>query len=130
MLLFGLMITALIVQARAFTVAEVVSQTILLGLGIKYGVGGMQRLYKVCYVWLCLTDLAAITPTIIKNWRLPGSDSPLWFGAGVVASILSALAAKHYTVTELMVLVYLAFANLLAFIPLLWLNKTSNKPSI
>ncbi len=147
LLFFVLMSTTLVIQSRDFTswvlaltVAEVASQILLLGLSFKYGLGGLQRLDVISYVLftialtgylvtgetlvglalLCLTDLVAFVPTIVKNFKDPKSDTPLFFFMGVVGGVFSVLAADDLTdINEILVPGYIAVINLFPLLPLI-----------
>lgn len=117
-----LLVTILIVQSRdftswilAFTVSQVVTQLLLFGLSMKYGVGGFSLLDIAMYVLfiisvsvyvltdntliglilLCITDFVAFVPTIVKTWNSPESETSLFFVGGAVSSLLAILAASQ-----------------------------------
>jgi hypothetical protein len=115
----------------AVTIGELVSCGVLLFLAMPYGVGGWQRSDIICYlllaidllIWwqtgsalygLCLTMLAdfiAFWPTLYKTWKLPNSETQLWYWSGVVASSLSVIAAGSMGLNVVFPL-YLAAINL------------------
>jgi hypothetical protein len=117
----------------AFTTGELIGSVAILALAIKHGVGGLARLDKLCYgllvldvtVWLVtgnallalhlsvLADLIAFTPTLVKTWRKPKSETALFFMSGIVASTLNIIATGRYSYAVLLFPVYLALANLL-----------------
>jgi hypothetical protein len=116
----------------AFTSGELIGSVAILALAIKYGVGGFAKLDLFCYallvvdviVWLVtgnalialhlsvLADLIAFTPTLVKTWRKPKSETPLFFMTGIIAPILNILATGRYTYAVLLFPIYLALANL------------------
>lgn len=146
-LFFLLMTATLVVQSRAFTswalaltAAEVISQFVLLILSVKYGLGGLKRLDIASYglfvlaitgyivtgetlvglLLLSAADLVAFVPTLVKNWKDPSTDTPLFYIIGGVAPALSILAASSYTdLNQLIVPAYLVAINALAVYPLL-----------
>lgn len=118
--------------ALAVTLGEVVGSLAILGLSLKRGVGGLTRLDKACYLilavdmalWLTtantllalhltvLADLIAFTPTLVKTWRFPNSETPLFYVLGTVASLLSVVAVGGYSYGVLLFPLYLALINL------------------
>src|ERR1019366_5950203 len=115
------------------TASEAVGALVILALAIKRGVGGWAKLDILCYcllavdvaVWLTtgsafialhlsvLADLIAFTPTFVKTWRHPKSETPLFFVTGVVAPSLNILGAGKFSYGVLLFPAYLAFINLL-----------------
>jgi hypothetical protein len=125
--------------ALAMSLAEFIGQLMLLFLGMKYGVGGMQRIDKISYILfavamtsyfltgesllglflLCMTDLVAYMPTIVKNFKSPELDTPFYFVAGTVIPIFGLLAASDYLdIDQTIYPVYLMLANGIAAYPL------------
>jgi hypothetical protein len=116
----------------AFTSGELIGSIAILALAIKYGVGGFARLDMFCYsllvidvaVWLItgnalialhlsvLADLIAFTPTLVKTWHRPKSETPLFFITGIIAPVLNILATGRYGYAVLLFPIYLALANL------------------
>jgi len=147
-LFFFLMATTLFVQSRDFTswvlaltVGEVLSQLILLILSIKYGLGGLQKVDIMSYLiftlsligylltgntlvallLLCTTDIVAFIPTLVKNFRDPTSDTPLFYVVGAIAPAFAFLAASDYSdINQTIVPAYLVFVNILAVVPVLF----------
>lgn len=146
-LLLLLMSVTLIVQAREFTswvllltIGEVLSQMLLFGLGLRYGVGGLSRVDIICYLafgvsigayvltqdvvlsllLLMVTDSIAFAPTILKIWRDPASDTWMFFFfGGVMAAAASLLASSSGTFVELAFPGYLFVANAVAAVPIM-----------
>lgn len=147
-----LMLVTLIVQGAEFTswvllltVGEVLTQVLLFGLAIRYGVGGLSRLDIICYAafivslsaylitkdavlsltLFILTDSIAFLPTLVKIWRDPASDNWLFFMVGGVgAAVASLLARTTNTYAELAFPVYVLVANgLVAALILLYNRK-------
>jgi hypothetical protein len=138
MFLFLLIVT--ILQQRsvhsgsliAFTLGELIGSLAILTLAIRHGVGGLALLDRICYgllvvdilVWLItgnallalhlsvLADLIAFTPTLVKTWRKPKSETPLFFITGIIAPMLNIFATGRYSYAVLLFPVYLALANL------------------
>jgi hypothetical protein len=116
----------------AFTGGECIGSVAILALAIKHGVGGFARLDLACYgllvvdlvVWLVtgnalialhlsvLADLIAFTPTLVKTWHHPKSETPLFFMTGIVAPILNIIATGRFSYAVLLFPCYLALANL------------------
>ncbi len=119
------------VWTLAVTIGELVGTVGILGLALKYGVGGLKKLDLVCYVLLGLTilvwvttgnallalhltvitDVIAFTPTLEKTWRQPQSETPLFFIIGTVAPLLNIAAAHEFSYGVLLFPAYLAVAN-------------------
>lgn len=116
----------------AFTAGEFIGSVAILALAIKHGVGGFARLDKFCYcllvvdvaVWLVtgnalialhlsvLADLIAFTPTLVKTWHHPRSETPLFFMTGIIAPVLNIIATGKFSYAVLLFPCYLALANL------------------
>jgi Na+/phosphate symporter len=119
--------------ALAVTIGEAIGSVMILVLALQKGVGGLKRTDLICYVllglgmlvWLTtrnavlglhltvLTDVVAFMPTLIKTWREPDSETPLFFIAGAVAPLFSMAAAGEYTYAVLLFPAYLAAVNLI-----------------
>lgn len=117
----------------AFTAGELVGSVSILVLALKYGVGGLGRLDRVCYgllivdviVWATtgnallalhlsvLADLIAFTPTLMKTWHDPSSETAIFFVTGIVAPLLNIMATGRYSYAVLLFPAYLSFINLL-----------------
>ncbi len=139
-LLFVLLVATLTVQVRdftswvlAFTVAQVISTFVLFVLSMKFGVGGLSRIDIAAYalfsvaiasylitndalvglVLLCTTDFIAFAPTLIKTWKLPTSETPLFFIGGSISAALSVLSASSYTdAGQVLFPLYIVFLDL------------------
>ena len=103
----------------------------LVWLAQKYGVGGLRKLDIICYVllgvsiivWLStpytllaltiaiFTDAVSFTPTIVKTWHHPKSETPLYYWAGVVAPLFSIMAEQHRSASFVAFPLYLVVAN-------------------
>jgi hypothetical protein len=114
-------------------IGEFVTAVMLLGLGVRYGVGGWTHEDRVCYLlltvsllvwaamnnaWLALwvtmvADLVAFWPTLTKTWRLPSSETPLYYIGGVIAAGCSVVAEGSLAFGLVGFAVYLAVVNLL-----------------
>ncbi len=151
-----LMVVILVVQSHEFTgwvllltVGEALSQILLFVLAIRYGVGGLSRSDIICYIafavslsaylmtkdavlsltLLILTDAIAFTPTVIKIWRDPASDTWMYFVVGGVAAAAAALLARSTnTYVEVAFPAYILVANALAAVPLV-IHHYRNKGS-
>jgi hypothetical protein len=114
------------------TGGEFVGSVAILALALKYGVGGFGRLDMLCYGLLCvdiacwlitgnalialhlsvLADIIAFTPTLVKTWRSPKSETPLFFVTGIIAPVLNIVGTGRYSYAVLLFPTYLAVANL------------------
>lgn len=114
------------------TVGELVGSLGILLLSLRHGEGGLHRLDKLCYLLLVLdlllwastgsallalhlsvaADLVAFTPTLVKTWHNPHSETPLFYAVGVLAPALNMLAAGQTSYRVLLFPVYLVAANL------------------
>jgi len=134
----GLLAVALMQQhtlgsswALAVTIGEAVGSVLILSLAMKRGVGGLSRLDIACYVvlsadlalWLTtshtlwalhltvLADLIAFTPTLVKTWRDPTSETPTFFVLGAIAPLLSILGGGNFSYGVVLFPAYLALIN-------------------
>jgi hypothetical protein len=118
--------------ATAVTVGELIGSFAILSLSFKYGMGGLTHTDKVCYglfavslaAWLLsgngllalhfsiAADFVAFAPTLIKTWRLPNSETPLFYIIGTFAAGLSAVAGHEYSYAVLLFPLYLVLVNL------------------
>ncbi len=115
----------------AVTVGDGIGAIAILVLSLKKGVGGLKRLDMICYgllvidvfVWLTtqnvllalhltvLADLIAFTPTLVKTWKHPQSETALFFILGAVGPLLNIIAVGEYGYAVLLFPFYLALAN-------------------
>lgn len=120
----------------ALTVAEVISSIMLFGLAMKYGVGGLSKSDKACYILLgislvawwatgnallalhisIIADTVAFWPTIEKTWRDPNSETSLFFWGGVIAPWFSIAAGGNLAYSVIVFPVYISLANLVEVI--------------
>ena len=120
-------------------VSEAISALMLLGSGLKYGVGGLTRLDITCYlllvmdivVWVVtknsflalhlsiLADFVAFWPTVYKTVKNPQSETALYYVAGVVAPLLAIAAETQRSYNTLAFPIYLAAGNSLEVL-LIW----------
>jgi hypothetical protein len=120
----------------SITVGEVVGALGILVLGIRKGMGGLSIIDVVCYVllaidlglWLStkhtllalhlsiLADFIAFTPTLVKTWRHPWTETPLYFMTMVIASPLNIIAIGTYRYSIVVFPAYLGVINLLEVI--------------
>jgi hypothetical protein len=124
----------------SITIGEVIGAVGILILGIKKGIGGLTRLDVACYVlltvdlvfWLStkhtllalhlsiLADFIAFAPTLIKTWRHPWTETPLYFMTMVIASPLNIFAISTYRYSVLVFPAYLGLINLLEVVVILY----------
>jgi hypothetical protein len=117
----------------AMTIGDGIGAFAILVLAFKRGIGGLHRIDLICYalllidvgVWVSthntlfalhmsvLADLIAMTPVVIKTWRQPWTETPLFFALGVLAPLLNIVGAGHYSYAILLFPVYIALINLI-----------------
>ena len=117
--------------ALSLTIAETVISIMLVGLALKYGVGGLSKSDKICYVllavdvavWLAtkndllalhlsiIADCVAFWPTLQKTWHDPKSETPLFFWSGVVSPLFAIGAEAHLSYQTLIFPIYILIAN-------------------
>ncbi len=140
-LMFVLLLLIVLLQQRslgsgwvlAVTVSELVGSATIFGLAMKYGEGGWGKLDISCYfllfisvtTWLVTNnallalhmtiaaDLIAFMPTLVKTWRKPRSETPLFFAVGASAPLLSLVALNDYRYSIVAFPLYLALINAL-----------------
>lgn len=135
----ALMIIALLQQhdlgsgwTLAVTIGETAGALAILGLAIKRGMGGLNKIDLICYALLsasiivCLTtknallalhmtviaDIVAFWPTLVKTWHHPETETGLFFGLGAVVPILSIFAGGNYAYGIILFPLYLAAINI------------------
>jgi hypothetical protein len=116
----------------AVTIGEAIGTLGILAISITRGVGGLSRVELLCYGllivdigiwWLTnnallalhlsiLADSIAFAPTLIKTWRLPRSETPLFYIGGSLAPILSIIAGSSYSYQVIVFPLYLVIINL------------------
>jgi hypothetical protein len=156
MFVFLLLITLLQQRAvqsgwlMAVTIGELIGSIGILALALKHGEGGLSRLDKACYalmafdvvIWLStgnallalhlsvLADLIAFTPTLVKTWHRPHTETPTFFVIGLVAPALNVAAASSFSYAVLLFPVYLVVVNLVELILIVVRGKlkTGGKP--
>jgi len=114
------------------TAGELVGSCGILILSLRHGEGGMARLDKLCYLMLAadillwvntgsallalhlsaLADLVAFTPTLVKTWRRPHTETRTFYIIGTVAPALNIAASDRFSYSVLLFPVYLVLANL------------------
>jgi len=117
--------------ALAVTVGELIGSLAIMSLSLRHGVGGWQRHEVVCYgllgvslvAWLLTSnaflalhlsiaaDLVAFAPTLVKTWRLPASETPIFYGFGALAALLSVFAVPHISYVVVVFAAYLTVVN-------------------
>ena len=155
-LMFALLLVVTLLQQNqlhsgwllALTVGEAVGSIGILLLALKYGVGGLTRIDMACYVLLgldillwqstgnallalhlsVLADLIAFTPTLIKTWRQPWTETPLFFVFGTVAAPINILATGKYSYAVLLFPVYLMVANMSELLLIVGKQRGTPKP--
>jgi hypothetical protein len=117
--------------ALGVTLGEAIGSVAILSISLKKGIGGILRSDLVCYGLLALslcvwfttddpllalhlsiaTDLIAFAPTLLKSWRLPSSETPLFYIGGIASALLSCAAASSYSYAIVVFPLYLALVN-------------------
>lgn len=117
--------------ALSLTIGEVIISVMLLGLALKYGVGGLTKLDKICYallvidlgIWYVtkndllalhlsiLADTVAFWPTLHKTWHDPKSETAIFFWAGVIAPLFAIAAEANPTYSTLVFPIYISVVN-------------------
>lgn len=123
--------------------AQLVGGFIILLLSIKKGIGGYGLFDGVVLVmtiaslvvWQTtqnptiglimsiVTDLIAFSPTIVKTWKLPGTEEWKFYMSDVVASFFSILSISLYTVGNLAFPAYILAINTLSVVMILGRKK-------
>lgn len=116
----------------AITLGEAVSSIAIFIITLKHGMGGFSWTDGMCYVMLIvsilvwrsghgilwalhfavLADFIAFTPTLLKTWRDPYSETPLFYIGGTIAALLSIVAGRDYSYAVILFPTYLCVANL------------------
>jgi hypothetical protein len=116
-----------------FTLGEAIGSVAILFLAIKYGVGGLSKLDVACYslliidvvVWLItgsplvalhlsvLADVIAFTPTLVKTWKRPKTETAIFFVGGILAPVFNIIGTGRYSYSVLLFPCYIAVANLI-----------------
>ena len=156
----GLLVVTLLQQKAlgsgsliVFTLGEAIGSVAILFLAIKYGVGGLSKIDIACYslliidiiVWLLtgsplvalhlsvLADIIAFTPTLLKTWKTPKSETAIFFVSGIVAPLLNIIGTGRYSYSVLLFPCYIAAANLTETLIITIKGKqgifTSSKPT-
>lgn len=123
--------------------AQLIGGFIILLLSIKKGIGGYGLFDGVVLVmtlaslivWQTtnnpvlglimsiVTDLIAFSPTIVKTWKLPGTEEWKFYMSDVVASLFSILSISAYTVGNLAFPAYILAINTLSVVMILGRKK-------
>jgi hypothetical protein len=155
-LMFALLLIITLLQQRDLhsglvlfmTVGEAVGSLAILGMAIKNGIGGLGKIDVACYIllildltiWLTtnhallalhlsiLADLIAFTPTLVKTWREPYSETPIFYITGIIAGPLNVVAAGHYAYSIILFPLYIGLANITEII--LIVIRRSKIPSL
>lgn len=116
----------------AMTVGDGIGAVAILLLAFRRGIGGLSFIDMTCYVlllvditvWLStgsallalhlsiLADVIAMTPVLIKTWRQPWTETPLFFALGVVGPLLNIVAVGHYSYAVVLFPAYIGLINL------------------
>ena len=128
----------------AMTLGEMVGSLAILALALNHGVGGFSKIDKVCYtlliadliIWQAtgntllalhlgvLADLIAFSPTLIKTWHKPWTETPVFFITGIIAPTLNIVAAGKYSYAVLLFPAYIAIVNLIETILIFYRQAT------
>ncbi|HUP26757.1 MAG TPA: hypothetical protein VM124_03890 [Candidatus Limnocylindrales bacterium] len=138
-LMFALLLVLTLLQQHsvgnrlslALTLGESVGALGILAFALWKGVGGLRRLDVVCYILLAtdiliwrtthnslvglhltiVADQIAIWPTLVKTWRDPTSETPLFFIAGSVAPLFAIAAEKNLSYGIVLFPLYITVIN-------------------
>ncbi len=115
-----------------------IQSALLFALSLKKGMGGRDRLDFICFA-LCIAglagwyasgqslvglvlsivaDLVASLPSLVKTWRLPHTESLLFYGIDTVAGLL-VLMAGPYGWRSVLFPAYIVLANLVYVVAIL-----------
>ncbi len=140
-IMFVLLLTVTLLQQNqlhsgwllAITLGDWAGCVAILLLALKRGVGGLSKVDLACYgllivgvmVWQAtgnallalhlsvVTDVIAFTPTLLKTWHQPWTETPLFFVLGGAAPFINIIGAGKYSYGILLFPVYLGLINLL-----------------
>lgn len=127
--------------------AQLVGGFIILLLSIKKGIGGYGLFDGIVFVmtiaslvvWQTtknptlglvisiVTDLIAFSPTIVKTWKMPGTEEWKFYMSDVVASFFSILSISVYTVGNLAFPAYILAINTVSVVMILGRKKYLSK---
>lgn len=155
-LMFALLLVITLLQQKALnsgwllamTVGEAIGSIAILMLAFRKGLGGLRRIDMFCYMLLAvdilvwhstgsallalhlsvLADLIAFVPTLVKTWRQPWTETPLFFVFGTIAAPINILAAGKYSYAVLLFPVYLMLANSFELFLIVFRQKAVPKP--
>lgn len=119
--------------ALLLLVGEFTQAVLVFIVSLKYGVGGFTRIDIVCYVLLfadiliwsvtnnsllgihitITADLIASAPMLIKTWKNPKSETPLFFWLGALAAFLAIASESVFTYGRLAFPIYLVIVNVI-----------------
>lgn len=126
---------------------DVIGSLAIFILSLKFGMGNWTKMDLLCLfiaavgisIWkitsnpflalysAILADFTGVVPTLIKTFKLPDSESALYFTIGGIACLFNLLAAKDFTIQNISYPLYLVLINLfivfLAIRPKLFFNR-------
>lgn len=136
--------------ALSLTIAELVISVMLLGLALRYGVGGLSKTDKFCYfllaadiaIWMITkndllalhlsiaADTVAFWPTLYKTWHDPKSETALFFWSGVIGPFFAIAAEANPSYQTLVFPIYISLVNLVEVVLIYGIQKrrTALKP--
>jgi hypothetical protein len=108
-----------------------IGSTVIFILSIKYGVGGRSKMDIITLVgallsllvWKVtdnptlglyasiLTDFIGFSPTLVKSYKEPYTESYLFYGCDLIASFFNLLALKSYLMMDLAFPLYIFIVN-------------------
>ncbi len=120
--------------------ATLIQGAIILGLSIKYGMGGWAKIDLACLaiailgiiVWqttknpvlglYCsiLADFTGMVPALIKTYRFPKTEIATFFALDILAAFLSLVANQTFTLENISYPVYIAAINTIMVALILW----------
>lgn len=120
-------------------VTQLIGSTIILLLSIKKGIGGYGKFDILIFcmamaslaVWKTtnnptlglimsiFTDLMAMTPTLIKTWKLPHTEEWKFYMSDVMASLFSILSISLFSIENLAFPLYIFIINTVSVVMIL-----------
>lgn len=120
--------------------ATLIQGAIILGLSIKYGMGGWAKIDLACLaiallgivVWqttknpvlglYCsiLADFTGMVPALIKTYRFPKTEIAAFFALDILAAFLSLAASQSFILENISYPIYIAAINAIMVALILW----------
>jgi hypothetical protein len=138
-------------HAGLLLTGDVIATFAVVVVGIKYGFAKLELFDGLCQLgaiiglvlWLVFNspmiaiaatlviDFIGTLPTVRHSWLHPNEETSITFGIGVIATVLTLLSLKEYSVTAWIYPAYLLFSNGLLFVTIVFSrNKVEETASI